>query len=114
MTRLFAIAAALGLLIVFSLGCRQAHLGPNAGDSYRAAFAKQIEAAEAEDDDAPELSAEDAKQTLRVHQTGEDKAGPGAVAPAPGMGGMGTPAPSTTSSGGKWPGASGNIQLEAK
>jgi hypothetical protein len=113
MIRLFALAALAGLLTVFSLGCRTSHLGPNTGDSYRAAFNKQVEAAEGSDDEAPSLSADDAKHAMKVHATGEDKPSSPATLGAPSLS-LPSGMSSSTAGGGKWPGASGNIKLEAK
>jgi len=106
---------ALALAVAGNLmGCRTAHLGPDTGRAYRAAFAAQAEAGEKTQ--GPTLSAADADQVLDVRAHGAKAAkgsargatGPVGL-PAPGLGGgeVGT-------SGGSWQGASGNITLDAK
>ena len=103
--------------ILFALtSCRTTHLGQDtAGFTYKNAMRLQ-----AEGDDSvepPTLSADDAKLVLEVHKTGEAKGAQTTNVP------LVTPmAMTSTSSGtsgtsagaGLWPGATGNIVLEAK
>jgi hypothetical protein len=107
---IITMTAVLGLF--FATGCRHAHLGSNTGVAYEDALEKQREGDDAAE--APELSADDAKQVLREHRGGaqaSDGASTAIVTPVPLM---------TTTSGGNvgggasWDGASGNITLEAK
>jgi hypothetical protein len=106
-------ASALALAVAGALvGCRAAHLGPDTGQSYRAAIAAQRAADSPEG--GPALSATDAKQVLQVHRTGEAKAGgngttTGGATMAPPV--LGAPA---GAGGAGWPGATGGITLEAK
>jgi hypothetical protein len=111
MSRFEMLMAALALALAVAgtqIGCRTAHLGPDTGTAYFEAIAAQRESQAAQ----PAMSAHDAKHVLHVHRTGETKA-----EASSGTGALITPMPlGTTSSGGggMWPGASGNIQLEAK
>lgn len=107
---------ALALAVAGNLmGCRTAHLGPDTGRAYRAAFAAQTEAGEKSQ--GPTLSAADADQVLDVHAHGAKGAkgakggatGPVGGLPSPSLGGS-----SDGMSGGAWQGASGNISLDAK
>lgn len=93
-------------------GCRIHHLGADHGKAYYKAMEDQG-AGDGSTEPAP-MTADDAKRTMRVHRTGEDKdegRSSGATATIP------VPSVSTSSGsmgGGKWPGAGGNIHLEAK
>jgi hypothetical protein len=106
-------ASALALAVAGALvGCRAAHLGPDTGDSYRAAIAAQRAADSPEG--GPELSAADARQILHVHRTGDAK--PGGAATSTGGATLAPPvigAPGGAGGAG-WPGATGGITLEAK
>ena len=102
-------AAALALAVAGTqIGCRTAHLGSDTGQAYHEAIAAQRESQAAQ----PAMSAHDARTVLDVHRTGESDGESGESA-----GALIAPVPISTSSsggGGTWPGASGNIQLEAK
>ncbi len=107
---------ALALAIAGNLmGCRTAHLGPDTGRAYRAAFAAQTESGEK--NQGPTLSADDADHVLDVHAHGA-KGAKGAQSSTASAGGLPTPSlgggGSDSASGGAWQGASGNISLDAK
>ncbi len=105
--------AALALAIAGNLmGCRTAHLGPDTGRAYRAAFQAQEEAGQ--NSQGPTLSAADADRVLEVRAHGAKGSKP---ATAGGTSGLPTPSlggGTATMGGGAWPGASGNITLDAK
>ena len=107
------------LATLFAIGgCRTAHLGQDtAGYAYKNAMRLQ-----AQGDDAvepPTLSADDAKQVLQVQKTGKADSS-NATTSVPLMTPMtltstpSAPAGGASGSSGMWPGASGNIVLEAK
>ena len=109
MKRILTLAVAGVLALAVGAACRTQHLGSNTGDSYRNAFEDQRTSEPTPDD--PAMSADDAKNVLRTHNAADGKKG------AATMGGTSSGAPSvgsTSMSGGKWDGAQGNIQLEAK
>lgn len=101
--------ATLAIGVFFLGGCRVHHLGAEHGRSYYRALDQQA----ASRGSAPTpLSADDARQVLRVHTSGEDKS-PATASSA------GIPVPtsgvsSSSLSAGKWQGASGSISLQAK
>jgi hypothetical protein len=111
------IAAVAALLLAVSAAalsaCRTTHLGPNHGRLYHEAFDRQASGEDA--DHPPALTAEDAKQVLHVHAHGKDgKDGKNGSNGASGSG-LAAPAMNTDSiSSGSWPGAGGNITLDAK
>jgi hypothetical protein len=98
--------AALALAVLgSSIGCRNDHLGADTGRAYRKAFEQQAEPKS----EGPALSADDAARVMQVHTEGKSKKSSDGSAPAA------TPAISSGSlSSGAWPGATGNISLEAK
>ncbi|HUH01005.1 MAG TPA: hypothetical protein VML75_03355 [Kofleriaceae bacterium] len=101
-----AVAALALALLGSTIGCRSEHLGKDTGRAYRQAFEQQAEPK----GEGPALSAEDATRVMHAHSEGKaKKSGDGTSAPAA------TPAMSSgSSSSGAWPGATGNISLEAK
>ena len=112
------IAAALAaLLLAVSAAalsaCRTTHLDTDHGRTYHEAFDRQASGDDA--DQAPALSADDAKQVLHVHVHGKDGKNAGADSSGDGSS-MTAPAAMNTESisTGAWPGASGNITLDAK
>ena len=93
------------LLIVLAAGCRHKHLGPDVGVAYREAFATQEQS---EPTQEPTFGADVAHGTVGARKGGKP-AGSGATEA------IVVPMSSTsTSSSGAWPGAGGNISLEAK
>jgi hypothetical protein len=95
------------LLIVLAAGCRHKHLGPDVGVAYREAFATQEQS---EPTQEPTFGADVAHGTL-----GARKGGKAAGASSGSSEAIVVPmSTTTTSSSGAWPGASGNISLEAK
>jgi hypothetical protein len=96
------------LLIVLVAGCRHKHLGPDVGVAYREAFATQEES---EPTAEPTFGADVAHGTLGARKgakaAGASSSGSSEAIVVP----MST---TSTSSSGAWPGASGNISLEAK
>ena len=108
-------AALLALALAVTgalLGCRTQHLGDDTGQAYDRAFAVQ---AKAGGEDTAGIDADDARQVMTVHRHGPQKAD-GAATTATGV----APVSGNTSGsgnidmGGAWPGAEGNITLEAK
>jgi len=100
---LFSIA-----MLAPAAGCRHAHLGDGAGDSYRDALQAQRES-DAEGVDA--MDAHDAKKVLAKHRDGK------ASSKAKGTGSStvtSTSSSSTGSSSNMFPGATGPIRLDAK
>lgn len=101
--------AALALAVLgSSVGCRSEHLGKDTGRAYRAALEAQAEPKS----EGPSLSADDAARVMNTHSDSKGKksgdgAAPTATPTAPISSG-------SLSSGGAWPGATGNISLEAK
>ncbi len=101
----------LTLLVTFTAfavaACRHQHLGPDTGVAYREALDAQRES---EPSREPTFGADVAHGTMAARKGGK------------GAGSSSTPAASealvvpmtSTSSSGAWPGASGNISLEAK
>ena len=115
MTRLSVVACVATLIIgaFFMFGCRIHHLGDDHGRAFHRAVDQQAQT-EGSVEPTP-MSAEDAKSVMRVHRTGEDKGG----STSGSMTTTNTTVPTSSTSsgslgGGKWPGSSGNIQLEAK
>jgi hypothetical protein len=99
----FGLAAAL-------TACRTNHLGNDtAGHAYRAALDAQRRGDETVT--PPALSAQDAKRVISVHETGDTKA---AGSSSGGLATTALPSAPLSTGGGSWPGASGNITLEAK
>lgn len=117
-TTLLVTGFALATLFAIG-GCRTTHLGQDtAGYAYKNAMRLQAQGDDAVE--APTLSADDAKQILQVHKTGEADGNAATTASVPLVTPMTlTSSPSASSSGtgttsGAWPGATGNIVLEAK
>ncbi len=115
MTRISVITFVSTVIIgmFFMVGCRVHHLGDSHGKAYHEALNEQA-AGEGKVDPTP-MSATDAKRVMRVHATGEDKGGDKAGSSTTTT--IPSPMSSTSSGslgGGKWPGSSGNINLEAK
>lgn len=100
------VLATLALLLVPA--CRIAHLGKDHGVAFHGAREAQRTS---DPGRTPTFGADDAKGTLAARRDaggGDD----GAAAPASLVVPM--PAPTSSSSSGAWPGATGNITLEAK
>ena len=95
------------LLIVLAAGCRHPHLGPDTGVAYRVALAPQRES---EPTVEPTFGADVATGTLAARKGGKQGGSTAAAAPEA----LVVPMTSSTSSSGAWPGATGNISLEAK
>lgn len=90
-------------------GCRVQHLGPHTGTAYKQAFADQADSESAAGPTA--MSATDAKAVMRAHHgDSTESASAGGGVPAMSFGGAAVP----QAAGGAWPGATGNISLEAK
>lgn len=113
-TRLNIVAALAALALAVTgaaLGCGGHHLGPDTGRAYDEALAGQRAS---QPKDAPGLDADDARRVMHVHRNGGQGKGDGASAaptPAPISGALMS---SDGALGGAWPGADGNITLEAK
>lgn len=101
-----AVTALALALLGSSIGCRSEHLGKDTGRAYRQAFEQQAEPK----GEGPALSADDATRVMHTHSEGKGKkSSDGASAPA-----AAAPMSSGSLSSGAWPGATGNISLEAK
>ncbi len=116
-TTLLVTGFALATLFAIG-GCRTTHLGQDtAGYAYKNAMRLQAQGDDAVE--APTLSADDAKQILQVQKTGKAD-GSATTTSVPLVTPMTlTSTPSSTAGGnsggsGMWPGATGNIVLEAK
>jgi hypothetical protein len=116
-TRTLSLSLSLSLLVALALGatgCRRAHLGDDTGRAYRDALAAQRDGAPAA---APTFDAGHARDALAARRGkasggGAPAAGPSTITlPMPAAGGAGG---AGGASGGAWPGATGNITLEAK
>jgi hypothetical protein len=105
------------VLLAFALsmplvGCRTVHLGKDTTKAYDNAM--QLQRKGASDEDGPALSAADAHGVLRAHRgvkrTGSSASSAPTLLLAPPVLNSGP----ARGGGGQWPGASGNINLEAK
>jgi len=115
MTRLSTVTYVATLIVgaVLLFGCRVHHLGDNHGKAYHNAVEQQAQT-EGTVEPTP-MSADEAKSVMRVHITGEDKGGNKGASMTSGSVNVPTSSNSSGSlGGGKWPGSSGNINLEAK
>jgi hypothetical protein len=105
---LFASASGRWVAVVALLlslaACRKQHLGADHGVAYKQAFASQVTS---DPERKPTYGAADAATTVGARR-GAKPVGAAAVTP------MSATMPAPTMSTGAWPGAQGNITLEAK
>jgi hypothetical protein len=104
----FQLSLLLGLALG-AAGCRHAHLGDGTGRAYQAALDAQRASAPA---DVPSFDADHARAVLAARRGKAD----GATAAAGGAPAIALPlsAPGSAGATGSWPGATGNITLEAR
>ncbi len=109
MKRTLALALLAGALALPTVACRSPHLGADTGNAYRDALASQRDGDGAQVDD---ISAEDARTVLRAHGAAGQRSSRGSARTRSTSSSSSSPAPMDL--GGRWEGASGNIQLNAK